>query len=339
MSLRLFYVSLLWLIIIVTPSFSSLYGEEQQKNVGIVLSVKGKVIIERIDASMIQAQLGTSIYIGDRIETGHKAFVQIEFLDRSKINLMGSSDVTINDYFFDGSQKSTSDVTIENGAMGFMAGKISKVAPQNYKIQTITATIGIRGSSGELETSNGELPGIPRSLKVMKTGGIGLTLSLREEGAQAVEDILESGTGVIVDADHSVERVRFKESVLKSYFKTKEAGIKQGRQESGTSIVPAVDNPQKEIIQPVRAVEQPVVREDVTVEESRESIEMEPIERPDNEIETEFQDEINTEIATEFQDEINSRLEDPLKDDDNHGSGSNSGSGSGSDSSGSGSGN
>jgi len=206
--------------------------ENQENNVGIVLSVKGKSLITRLDDSKIQADFGTLIRIGDRIETEYRAFLQIEFIDRSKINLLGGSDITVDDYFFkDGDEKSRLKVSVNNGAMGFMAGKIAKTAAKNYKIHTVMAAIGIRGSSGELEFNNSEFSEGPSVLKVMKTGGIGLTVALNEEGAPKIEDLLETGTGIICDADLGIERIHFSESILKSYSKNNETIIQKRKKE------------------------------------------------------------------------------------------------------------
>lgn len=150
---------------------------KQGKRVGIIVSLKGKALITRGDGTRLLAKLKSSIYVGDRVDTGVGAQVQIDFIDHSKISLMGSSDFTVEAYKFDKSGDSQFETKVENGLIHFMSGEIGKIAPQNYKVKTELATIGIRGSSGEADISNGTIPGRPMKLEVMKKGGIGVTLA------------------------------------------------------------------------------------------------------------------------------------------------------------------
>ena len=202
---------------------------EKQKAVGMVVSLKGKATITSSNGRKRPATLRSPIFIGDKIETSFRGFVQVDFLDRSKISLAGSSDFEIKDYEFDGERKiARSEGKINNGALHFMAGKIAKIAPQNYKIETATATIGIRGSSGEVQTSDGSLPGVPKGFKLMKTGGIGVTAQMN--GApKELPVITQSGRGFAVNDTGKVASVKFTGSIVKQYSKTAEKTFAAGR--------------------------------------------------------------------------------------------------------------
>ncbi len=200
--------------------------EAKKAPVGMVLSLKGEAVIISPDGSRRQAKLKSPVYVGDRIETKFQSFVQVNFLDRSKISLAGSSDFTVQDYYYDAKKnQARSELKVENGALKFMAGKIAKIAPQNYKIHTTTATIGIRGSSGELMTSNGKLPGVPQGLQLMKTGGKGIMATL-PGATQPLPDITSSGKGLMIDPGGKVsQNVKFSGSLVANYTKKTEKRI------------------------------------------------------------------------------------------------------------------
>ncbi|MBU0769553.1 MAG: FecR family protein, partial [Proteobacteria bacterium] len=121
----------------------------EKQQVGVVLSSRGDVKIVGADGVVRKGALKAEIFPKDRVETGPKAYVQVHFLDGSIMQLSGNSDFTVDDYVFDETQKiAVSKIRIKEAKASFLAGKISKIAPQNYKINTATATIGIRGSTG-----------------------------------------------------------------------------------------------------------------------------------------------------------------------------------------------
>lgn len=207
------------ILCLVLLCFQLAYAESNEKKVGIVLSVKGENYVYREQNKEI-LDFGDPVFVGDKIETGFQAFIQIEFLDFSKINLMGSSQVIILDYLFDNSNKSKSEILIKNGALGFMVGRIEEIVPENFKVETTTASIGIRGSSGEIETSDGTKNGIEPFVKVMKTGGVGLTFSLKETPDQ-IHEITNTGRGIIF-ARNNLQQVEFKQSILQNFQRSSE---------------------------------------------------------------------------------------------------------------------
>ncbi|MCB1135856.1 MAG: FecR domain-containing protein, partial [Chlamydiia bacterium] len=209
------------------------WGEVAKEPVGLVISVKGNALIKSSDGQTHIAQLKSPIYVGDSIQTGFQAFVQVNFIDQSKLSIAGSTDLTVNDYAFDGKDNIRSDVTVKNGALSFMAGKIAKMAPENYKIHTAMATVGIRGSSGEIQTTDGSLAGTQPGLTVMKKGGIGLTVT--DKGGLTLPDITTSGTGFVVSAVGQATFQSFKEPVVDSYSRDVETTIDKGRTEEGSA--------------------------------------------------------------------------------------------------------
>lgn len=128
-----------------------------QEKVGIVLSAKGKAFVLGADGKKRKLTTTSPLYIGDRIQTKKRSILQISFVDGSTLRLTQNSDYTIDAYQFDEEKSiAVSKGSTDDGTLGFLAGKIAKIAPQDYKIVTATATIGIRGSGGEFTAVSGE---------------------------------------------------------------------------------------------------------------------------------------------------------------------------------------
>lgn len=127
-----------------------------KSSLGLIVSVKGKVKIEAADGSFRPGKTKGALYQGDQIFTGKRSSFQGVFADGSTMRLASNSDLIINEYYWrEAEGEAKADFSVENGTLAFLASKISKVAPQNYKIHTATATVGIRGSAGELKVRSG----------------------------------------------------------------------------------------------------------------------------------------------------------------------------------------
>lgn len=122
--------------------------------VAMITSIKGRSEVVGSDGNVRAVTIGTLLYVGDCVKTSRSASIKITFIDRSTVSLAGNAELVIDDYLFKKGEKPRSSLTIQNGVFRFMAGKISKIAPENYKINTETATIGIRGSGGVGKTSS-----------------------------------------------------------------------------------------------------------------------------------------------------------------------------------------
>lgn len=203
-------------------------NEKNPQRIGLIVSLKGQALIERAGKKQL-LEIKEPIYLGDKINTLPEAFVQIDFLDHSKISLHGNSDFSMSAYRFPDKEKSEYIGRISNGFLSFMAGQIGKIAPQNYKIETSSASIGIRGSSGQILTSDGSIPGRPKRLEVMKKGGLGLTLRKKripssQKTPQTPQKkapliVTESGQGYILAQNDQLEKTTFIQSPLEKHRK------------------------------------------------------------------------------------------------------------------------
>lgn len=87
------------------------------------------------------------IFADDTIKTREHSRVQIMFTDNTLINLGNATTMKIAEYRWQPEQNDGALKTqIKEGTFRVMGGALTKTAPQNFKTETPTATIGIRGS-------------------------------------------------------------------------------------------------------------------------------------------------------------------------------------------------
>jgi hypothetical protein len=127
------------LILLVSLSFS-LFA-----SIGKIVVMKGKVAIER-DSTIIDAYNGIVINNKDTIIT-KKSKAQIMFKDETVIRVGTNTHFKIEDYLFDNTKKSKAKFKVKRGFFNAITGKIGKVARNNFKLKTRTATCGIRGTN------------------------------------------------------------------------------------------------------------------------------------------------------------------------------------------------
>jgi len=113
-------------------------------NIGTIMALKGKVMIQRDD--FIDAQMGMDIMKGDRVLTSKKSRMQVILKDKTVITIGANSSFDFKEYAFDGSKNSKLNFKANKGYFRSLTGKIGKIAPERFKIKTISATIGVRGT-------------------------------------------------------------------------------------------------------------------------------------------------------------------------------------------------
>jgi len=120
-------------------------------NIGNVMAIKGSVDIERAE-STLHAINGMALEEGDTILTSVKSRVQVMLKDSTIITIGASSSFSFIEYFYDESKKSKLTMHANRGFFRSVTGQIGKLAPERFKVKTVSATIGIRGTdfSGEI---------------------------------------------------------------------------------------------------------------------------------------------------------------------------------------------
>ena len=113
---------------------------------------------------------GDRIFLGDKIETGPSAGLQIMLLDETIFTIGPNAAMVIDKFVYDPSTDA-GEVTasIVKGAFRFVSGRIAKRSPSEMNVKLPVATIGIRGTSVAGEVVE-ETPTTPASAEVILLG-------------------------------------------------------------------------------------------------------------------------------------------------------------------------
>jgi len=126
---------------------------------GTVGHLSGTLSAQRADGSVRILSQRSDVNPGDTLTTQRDSYAQINFTDGSSMTMRPSTTVKVEGYSFE-KEKPEADgffTRLLKGGLRTVTGLIGKRGNRDaYKIGTATATIGIRGSSGDtLECSGG----------------------------------------------------------------------------------------------------------------------------------------------------------------------------------------
>ena len=134
----------------------SLNSQAVAQSAGRVLVVAGTASVER--AGQLTPLLpGANIESGDTLSVGDKSSLQVRFTDESVVALRANSQFKIENYKFDKNvETDRSLMGLLKGGMRTITGLIGKANNSNYRVQTTTSTIGIRGTHFAVVSCNND---------------------------------------------------------------------------------------------------------------------------------------------------------------------------------------
>nr|CRH04781.1 Exported protein of unknown function [Candidatus Magnetococcus massalia] len=124
---------------------------------GKVLFLKGQATATQGKAPQRTLRRGDSLYPGEKIQTAEKSVLQMRFSDGGTIALYGDSRFAIKNYRY----KSAKDpqrkafFQLDKGLLRTISGAIGKKQRERYRMQTVVAAIGIRGTEYLAEVDRG----------------------------------------------------------------------------------------------------------------------------------------------------------------------------------------
>ncbi len=152
-------------------------------HIGAAVAVRNQVTGAHNGQERVLAT-GGRVFENDRITTGANAVAQLMFADQTTLSVGPRSQVTLDRYVYDPSQGAGDvAVSVGSGALRFVSGT---QRPQNYRVRTPVATIGVRGTIIDLLIVNGRMFGILDEGALTFTLANGQTIELTRPG-QAVE--------------------------------------------------------------------------------------------------------------------------------------------------------
>lgn len=119
--------------------------------IGNIMALRGAAEVERTQGD-VAAKSGMELLEGDKIVTKEKSRVQVMLKDETIVTIGANSSFSFDEYSFDGTKDSKALMHANRGFFRSVTGKLSKIAPERFKVKTASATIGIRGTdfSGDI---------------------------------------------------------------------------------------------------------------------------------------------------------------------------------------------
>ncbi|OGQ98322.1 MAG: hypothetical protein A2505_07625 [Deltaproteobacteria bacterium RIFOXYD12_FULL_55_16] len=140
-----FSILVLLILLCLAAPISSARAETEA--VATVVALRGTVVAQGKSGASRNLSLKSQLFQEDVLKTGKDSQLQIMFTDNSIIRLGRDSEMKIVEYRWQPEQKDGALRTqVKEGTFRVMGGALAKNAPQNFKTETPTATIGIRGS-------------------------------------------------------------------------------------------------------------------------------------------------------------------------------------------------
>jgi hypothetical protein len=134
-------MKILLLCLIVTLFSKSVYA-----GIGEVILQEGNSKVQRKAGGEVDSKKQLEILSYDTVKTG-QGKTAIQFVDDTRVDVTAHSKLLIDEFVFDASNK-TGKLSIKAtaGTVRYASGQIAKNSQQNVKIETPTATIGVRGT-------------------------------------------------------------------------------------------------------------------------------------------------------------------------------------------------
>lgn len=121
--------------------------ETSTENIGTIVSASGHVYLET-ESGLILLENGDTISKGAVIITQDDGRVEIRFEDNTTLSQAENSRISIDDYVYDQDDASNSRFLLDmaKGTLRTVTGKIAEQNPDEFKVKSPLATIGIRGT-------------------------------------------------------------------------------------------------------------------------------------------------------------------------------------------------
>lgn len=134
------------LLLLMLPLWAaSVHGEEA----GRVTNISGPLFAVKGDGSRRVLSVSSTVEQGDTLVTADKTYAKIKFADQAEVTLKPDSQMRIDRFNFDqkAPEKDNAVFGLLKGALRTITGLVGKRGNQDaYRLQTVTATIGIRGT-------------------------------------------------------------------------------------------------------------------------------------------------------------------------------------------------
>ena len=133
-------LTVLMLALLAAPAYA-----QQEDSVGMVVASRGEVIALSNGGSRILKQ-GEFIHVSDEIITSGRSFAVLQFEDGAKVTVRPDSTMIIEQYLYNEDGNDAATLSLVEGGLRVVTGAMAKSNPENYKVRTPVALMGVRGT-------------------------------------------------------------------------------------------------------------------------------------------------------------------------------------------------
>jgi hypothetical protein len=117
----------------------------QEDSAGMVVASRGEVIAMS-DGGSRELKQGGFVYVNDEILTSNRSFAVLQFTDGAKVTVRPDSTLIIEQYLYAGNATDEATLNLVSGGLRVITGAMAKTNPENYKVRTPVALMGVRGT-------------------------------------------------------------------------------------------------------------------------------------------------------------------------------------------------
>jgi len=114
-------------------------------NAGMVVASRGEVIAMSNGGSR-ELKQGDFVYVDDEIMTSNRSFAVLQFVDGAKVTVRPDSTMIVETYLYNGNDEDAATLSLVSGGLRVITGAMAKSNPENYKVRTPVALMGVRGT-------------------------------------------------------------------------------------------------------------------------------------------------------------------------------------------------
>jgi len=117
---------------------------------GMVVASRGEVSA-LANGSSRELKQGDFVYVNDEILTGARSFAVLQFTDGAKVTIRPDSKLVIETYLYAGNNGDEATLNLVSGGLRVITGAMAKTNPENYKVRTPVALMGVRGTEFSIQ--------------------------------------------------------------------------------------------------------------------------------------------------------------------------------------------
>lgn len=115
-------------------------------HIGLFKNVTGSMKIAR-NGELLDAAPGANLFTSDKVISGINASAGIVFKDGTLLTVGPSTEIQLRDYVFEPKVANYQfGMYLAKGTAIYSSGKIGKISPESVRLDTPTATVGVRGT-------------------------------------------------------------------------------------------------------------------------------------------------------------------------------------------------